>query len=63
MLAGTAVYVNAGVELGKLESLAGIMSPTLLGSFAILGIFPLIAKKLIEYLKAKRVYKKWKKLS
>ena len=61
MLAGTAVYVNAGVELGKLESLAGIMSPTLLGSFAILGIFPLIAKKLIEYLKAKRVYKKWKK--
>jgi pyruvate/2-oxoglutarate dehydrogenase complex dihydrolipoamide dehydrogenase (E3) component/uncharacterized membrane protein YdjX (TVP38/TMEM64 family) len=61
MLAGTAVFVNAGVELGKLDSLAGIMSPALLGSFAILGIFPLVAKKIIEYIKAKKVYKKWKK--
>lgn len=53
MLAGTAVYVNAGVQLSKLESLAGIISPSLLGSFVFLGIFPLVAKKLITIIKHK----------
>lgn len=48
MLAGTAVYVNAGKELGKLESLSGILSPTLIVSFAILGLFPLAVKKIIN---------------
>lgn len=48
MLAGTLVYVNAGTQLGKLESLSGILSPLLVGSFVLLGLFPLIAKKLIE---------------
>ena len=50
MLAGTLVYVNAGTQLTKIESLSGILSPALVGSFALLGIFPLIAKKLVEYL-------------
>lgn len=45
MLPGTAVYVNAGTELGKLESLSGILSPGLLISFVLLGLFPLAAKK------------------
>ena len=49
MLAGTFVYVNAGKELGRLESLAGILSPTLILSFILLGIFPLLAKKALEY--------------
>lgn len=49
MLAGTLVYVNAGTQLGKLESLSGILSPALIGSFVLLGVFPLIAKKIIEY--------------
>ena len=40
MLAGTVVYVNAGTQLGKLESLSGILSPGLLGSFVLLGVFP-----------------------
>jgi uncharacterized membrane protein YdjX (TVP38/TMEM64 family) len=48
MLAGTLVYVNAGTQLGKLESLSGILSPLLVGSFALLGLFPLLAKKIIE---------------
>jgi uncharacterized membrane protein YdjX (TVP38/TMEM64 family) len=48
MLAGTLVYVNAGTQLGKLESLSGILSPILVGSFALLGLFPLLAKKLVE---------------
>jgi len=50
MLAGTIVYVNAGTQLAKIESLSGILSPALIGSFALLGIFPLIAKKFVEYL-------------
>ncbi|MDP3008339.1 MAG: TVP38/TMEM64 family protein [Methylococcales bacterium] len=48
MLAGTLVYVNAGTQLGKLESLSGILSPLLVGSFVLLGLFPLLAKKIIE---------------
>ena len=51
MLAGTIVYVNAGTQLSKLDSLAGILSPNLLLSFVILGLFPIIAKKLVEKLK------------
>ncbi len=47
MLAGTAVYVNAGKEIGQLESPSGIVSPTLIASFVLLGVFPLVAKKLI----------------
>jgi len=47
MLAGTAVYVNAGTQLGKIDSLAGILSPALIGSFILLGLFPLLAKKII----------------
>ena len=50
MLAGTVVYVNAGREIGKLESLRGILSPTLLISFALLGIFPIIARKALNLL-------------
>jgi uncharacterized membrane protein YdjX (TVP38/TMEM64 family) len=48
MLAGTLVYVNAGTQLGKLESLSGILSPLLVGSFVLLGLFPLLAKKIVE---------------
>lgn len=48
MLAGTLVYVNAGTQLAKLESLSGILSPLLVGSFVLLGLFPLLAKKVIE---------------
>ena len=55
MLAGTVVYVNAGTQLGKIDSLAGIVSPTLLGSFALLGIFPLIARKVVEYIRDDKV--------
>lgn len=50
MLAGTLVYVNAGMQLAKIESLSGILSPALVGSFALLGVFPIIAKKIMEYL-------------
>ena len=45
MLAGTIVYVNAGKELAKIDSLAGILSPGLLLSFVVLGFFPIAVKK------------------
>ena len=59
MLLGTIVYVNAGTQLAQIESLKGILSPTLLISFALLGIFPLIAKKIVDWIKARKVYAKW----
>lgn len=50
MLAGTLVYVNAGRQLAQLDSLAGILSPPLVGAFVLLGLFPLAAKKMLEVL-------------
>jgi len=56
MLAGTAVFVNAGTQLAQISSLKGIVSPAILGSFALLGIFPIIAKKILDVLKGRKVY-------
>lgn len=61
MLAGTFVYVNAGTQLGEINTLAGVVSPGLLASFALLGLFPLIAKKALDQLKKAKVYKGFKK--
>lgn len=47
MLAGTLVYVNAGTQLAKLDDLSGILSAPILLSFCLLGVFPLIAKKML----------------
>jgi uncharacterized membrane protein YdjX (TVP38/TMEM64 family) len=55
MLAGTMVFVNAGSQLASIDSLKGILSPTLLLSFALLGLFPLAAKKLIEFIKSRKL--------
>ncbi len=61
MLAGTIVYVNAGTQLAAINNLSGILSPNILVSFAILGIFPLAARKFIDRLKRLRVYGKWQR--
>jgi len=61
MLAGTPVYVNAGTQLAKIDSLAGILSPGLIASFTLLGVFPLVARKIVEAIKAHRVYARWPK--
>ena len=61
MLAGTVVYVNAGTQLARLDSLSGILSPGLLGAFALLGIFPLIARRIVEVIHANKVFAGWKK--
>lgn len=61
MLAGTIVYVNAGTQLAQIESLAGILSPELIFSFILLGLFPLLAKKMLGFYKSRKVLSKFKK--
>ncbi|MEF8736005.1 MAG: FAD-dependent oxidoreductase [Candidatus Accumulibacter necessarius] len=61
MLAGTVVYVNAGTQLAKIDSLSGILSPGLLGSFALLGVFPLLARKIVDIGRTNKVFAAWKK--
>ncbi len=53
MLAGTLVYVNAGKELAKIDSLSGILSPSLILSFVLLGLFPIAVKKLMALYRSK----------
>jgi pyruvate/2-oxoglutarate dehydrogenase complex dihydrolipoamide dehydrogenase (E3) component/uncharacterized membrane protein YdjX (TVP38/TMEM64 family) len=59
MLAGTLVYVNAGTQLAQIDSLQGILSPGLIGSFVLLGLFPLIARKIVDIVKKRKVYARW----
>jgi len=54
MLPGTMVYVNAGKELARIESLSGILSPGLILAFVLLGLFPLITKKMLSLYKTKK---------
>ena len=54
MLPGTAVFVNAGNQLAQIDTLKDILSPTLLFAFALLGLFPLVAKKLLELHKTRK---------
>jgi pyruvate/2-oxoglutarate dehydrogenase complex dihydrolipoamide dehydrogenase (E3) component/uncharacterized membrane protein YdjX (TVP38/TMEM64 family) len=61
MLAGTIVFVNAGTQLAAIDSLSGILSPGLLGSFVVLGIFPLLSNKIVDRVKRYRVYNRWPK--
>ena len=59
MLAGTLVYVNAGTQLARLDSPQGILSWQLIAAFLLLGSFPLLAKRAIDFVKARRVYARW----
>lgn len=61
MLLGTIVYVNAGTQLGKIDSLSGILSPGLILSFVLLGVFPLIARKILDGIQARQVLKPYRK--
>ena len=61
MLPGTIVYVNAGTQLAKIDSVGAILSPALIASFVLLGIFPLISKKIIDVMKSRKVLGKFNK--
>ncbi len=59
MLAGTVVYVLAGTQLARLDSVSGILSPGLVGSFVLLGLFPWIARAVLRLFERGRVYRRW----
>lgn len=59
MLAGTIVYVNAGTQLAKIDSVSGILSPAILGSFALLAVFPFIAKRVLAWIETRKVFARW----
>ena len=61
MLPATAVYVNAGTQLGQLQSAAGIISAPLLGSFVLLAVFPFLARGLLGYMQSRRVLARYNK--
>ncbi|MCM8595978.1 FAD-dependent oxidoreductase [Accumulibacter sp.] len=61
MVAGTLVYVNAGTQLATIDTPAGILSPALLASFALLGVFPWLARQAVDLLSARRIQAGWPK--
>lgn len=61
MLAGTAVYVNAGTQLGTIEQVADIVSPSLLLSFALLAAFPWLARRALTAYSRHRLYRRWRR--
>ncbi|MGE0311528.1 MAG: FAD-dependent oxidoreductase [Lautropia sp.] len=61
MLAGTIVYVNAGTQLAQIESLKGLVSLPLILSFVALAVLPLVARRVLDAMKARKVYAGWKK--
>ncbi|MBC74575.1 MAG: pyridine nucleotide-disulfide oxidoreductase [Halobacteriovoraceae bacterium] len=63
MLPGTFVYVNAGTQLSKIEKLSDVLNPTILLSFTLLGIFPIIANFILSWVKQRKVYRNYKKPS
>ncbi len=60
MFAGTLVYVNAGTQLGSVQSVGSILSPGLIGSFVLLAIFPWIARALVGLVQRRRVFARWR---
>lgn len=61
MFPATLVYVYAGRQLGQIDSLSGIISGPVLFSLALLGIFPLVAKKTVDAMRAAKVMRRFKK--
>lgn len=59
MLVGTAVYVNAGTQLAAIDTAADVLSPGLLASLVLLGVFPLLAKLLVDALQRRKLYARW----
>lgn len=60
MLPGTAVYVNAGTQLAAITTLHDIASPGLLGALALLGLFPLVARGVLNAIARRKVFARWR---
>ncbi|MEX2515596.1 MAG: dihydrolipoyl dehydrogenase [Gammaproteobacteria bacterium] len=59
MLAGTIVYVNAGTQLAQVSAVGDLLTPGLIGAFILLGIFPWIARAIVNRIQTARVYRPW----
>jgi pyruvate/2-oxoglutarate dehydrogenase complex dihydrolipoamide dehydrogenase (E3) component/uncharacterized membrane protein YdjX (TVP38/TMEM64 family) len=59
MLPGAVAYANAGTQLSSIDSLAGILSPVILASFAALGLLPLAAKFGLDLFRRRKAYRGW----
>ena len=59
MLVGTAVYVNAGTQLAAIDTAADVLSPGLIASLVLLGVFPLMAKVMVDALQRRKLYARW----
>jgi uncharacterized membrane protein YdjX (TVP38/TMEM64 family) len=55
MLPATIVYVNAGTQLAKVDSLNDILTTNIIISFALIGIIPLLSKKILNYIKKRQL--------
>lgn len=60
MLPATVVYTNAGTQLAQLQSPQDILSPAMLGSLILLGLFPLLTRRLLQWLRVRRRYQSWR---
>jgi uncharacterized membrane protein YdjX (TVP38/TMEM64 family) len=54
MLPGTAVFVYAGTQLAQINEISDITSPSLLLAFTMLGLFPLVTKKVLKYIRKEK---------
>mgnify|MGYP001080641151 CR=1 FL=1 len=61
MLPGTAVFVLAGTQLASINTVGDVLSPGLLISLILLGVFPIIAKLVVNWVKRKKIYARWPK--
>ncbi len=61
MLAGTIVYVNAGAQIGQIDTVSGLLSPNLIGAFLLLALFPWIARGIMSLVNRRAVYKGWQR--
>lgn len=61
MLPATIVYVNAGTELAQISQLSDILSPSLLGAFVLLGLFPWIARIVLAWSRRRQLARQWQK--
>ena len=59
MLAGTTIYANAGTRLGEISSPSDILSPGVVGSFALLAAFPWLSRSWLRYFKVRRTHARW----
>lgn len=57
MLPGTIAYVLVGRSLANIDGLGGLVSPALWLSFVFLAVVPIISKRIVDAVRAKRVYK------